>query len=330
MEEAEEISVSDEESEDANAWSDDLDLGDEDLPAEPAAALVPSPRPSLFSQWCERSSLCADHAAAGDIATAAALLNRQIGVVAHTALLPLYRRVFAAAQPLSVGFPGMPALATPVQRSMQPTLPFTPVTLGEVTALVKKSLKAFQGARFEACSAGFLETFRSVPFVLAGSKQDEALLHQYLDLAREYSLTAALERGQAPGGAASGARAAADVPDDAHAATDGAPAADAARGDGGGVQGGELHRRGAVRNADPEQQRDRLAEERELGAEGAEGAGEEREGGQEPRGDGLHAGQSVRDRVRGVGADEEGGGGSVSVLWGDVPRGEEGEGVLYL
>ena len=193
VEEAEEISVSDEESEDANAWSDDLDLGDEDLPAEPAAALVPSPRPSLFSQWCERSSLCADHAAAGDIATAAALLNRQIGVVAHTALLPLYRRVFAAAQPLSVGFPGMPALATPVQRSMQPTLPFTPVTLGEVTALVKKSLKAFQGAKFEACSAGFLETFRSVPFVLAGSKQDEALLHQYLDLAREYSLTAALD-----------------------------------------------------------------------------------------------------------------------------------------
>ena len=194
-----EISLSEDDSADANAWTDDLDLGDDDSlvgaggPAGAVESAVPPPRPSLFSQWCERSSLCADHAAAGDIATAASLLNRQIGVVSHTALLPLYRRVFAAAQPLTAGFPGMPALVTPVQRSVQPSLPFTPVALGDVTALVKKSLKAFQGAKFEACRAGFLEVFQSIPFVLAGSKQDEALLHQYLDLAREYTLTSALD-----------------------------------------------------------------------------------------------------------------------------------------
>ena len=186
-----EVEMSDEG--DDGAWSDDLDLGDDDEPLAVQSSSVPQPAPSLFSQWCQQSSLAVDHAAAGDVATAASLLNRQIGVVRHTALLPKYRATFLSAQLTTLGFPGMPPLATPAQRSFAPSLPLNPTALADVTTLVKKGLKAFQGAKFDACQSAFASVFESVPFVIAGSKQEEALLHQYLDLAREYSTTAVLD-----------------------------------------------------------------------------------------------------------------------------------------
>ena len=174
-----------------SAWSDDLDFGSEsEEPEEPAESLRCGA--SVISQWSQ-SSLAHDAAAAGDVASAARLLQKQLGLARVTALRSGLQNAFLSVQAVAAGFPGCPPLATPVLRSVTPPLPFTSANLASATAQMKKVLKAFQGAKFDEVVEQTRTLLQSVPLCVVNSREEEVELRSYVDYAREYLLAARLD-----------------------------------------------------------------------------------------------------------------------------------------
>ena len=174
-----------------SAWSDDLDFGSEsEEPEEPAESLRCGA--SVISQWSQ-SSLAHDAAAAGDVASAARLLQKQLGLARVTALRSGLQNAFLSVQAVAAGFPGCPPLATPVLRSVTPPLPFTSANLASATAQMKKVLKAFQGAKFDEVVEQARTLLQSVPLCVVNSREEEVELRSYVDYAREYLLAARLD-----------------------------------------------------------------------------------------------------------------------------------------
>ena len=185
-----EIEISDDSMSDAmDPWSDDLELDDDSVDETPTDAITASS--SLNSRWCE-SSLAIDHMAAGDVDGALTLLHRQIALVKPSSLLPSLRRTFLSVQSVTAGFPGMPALETPVQR--EGGLPFCVWRVGVVREEVKRGLKGFQSAHFGACEEAFQHVLRMLPLVQVSEKSEELEVMQFIDLAREYCTAVKLEK----------------------------------------------------------------------------------------------------------------------------------------
>lgn len=174
-----------------SAWSDDLDFGSEsESPEESVESLRCGA--SVVSQWSQ-SSLAHDAAAAGDVASAARLLQKQLGLARVTSLRAELRNAFLSVQAVAPGFPGCPPLATPVLRSMTPPLPFTSSNLASATVQMKKVLKAFQGAKFGDVVVQARTLLQSVPLCVVSSREEEVELRSYVDYAREYLLAARLD-----------------------------------------------------------------------------------------------------------------------------------------
>lgn len=185
----EELMISDGE----NGWNDDDDLvfSDDGEEEETEYTLVPPCGKDKKSLWCE-SSIGADHVAAGSIATATAMLNRQVALVKPSSLLTQFRRVFLANESQFIGYPSMPSLNVPLSRGSS-SLPYIPYSVEHVKQNVKKALKAFQQARFADCSSILDSVFKEILLVVVKDKSEEAELKRYLDLAKEYKLATRIE-----------------------------------------------------------------------------------------------------------------------------------------
>ena len=271
-----------------SAWSDDLDFGSEsEEPEEPAESLRCGA--SVISQWSQ-SSLAHDAAAAGDVASAARLLQKQLGLARVTALRSGLQNAFLSVQAVAAGFPGCPPLATPVLRSVTPPLPFTSANLASATG---SQVRRGGGAGEDAAAE------RAV--VCGEQSRGGGGAAQLRGLRARVSSRGAVGRREESRrrGDAAGDR----VPDGAMQSSEFASAADAALGDGGGVQEWQLHRRGWLCEAHFESQRHCIAEEREFGGEGEEGACEEHEGGSQHGGGAVVRGS---DRERGAGESGKG------------------------
>lgn len=187
-----------------NGWDDDLDL-DDGMPATQATveeAEVPAPGMDLVSQWNNNSSLAHDRACAGNVDSACQLLNRQIGLKNVKALSNALRSCYLSTQSATVGFPSMPALNTPMLRSVSPSLPRAVYRLQHMFQVAKLGMKFFQVGRFEDTLAAFKSMLESVPMVVVDSKEEEADLRQVVEMAKEYILAVQIEmaRREAPAG----------------------------------------------------------------------------------------------------------------------------------
>ena len=175
-------------------WGDDLELSDEESAPMPTEEReVPAAGASASVQWCANSSLAYDHAAAGDVAAACRLLSRQIGLRAVKPLAPALRSCFLSVQAETAGFPSLPPLATPLQRSAAPALPLAVYRLQHALQIAKMGMKCFQAGRFEDALNAFRSLLVIVPVVVADSKEEEAELRQLVDMAREYLLAVRIE-----------------------------------------------------------------------------------------------------------------------------------------
>ena len=185
-------------------WGDDLDLSDEEtVPMKQEEEKeCPSAGADVATQWCQHSSLAYDHACAGNVDSACQLLNRQIGLKDVKVLSDILRSCYLSVQAVSVGYPSMPALSVPLQRSTSPSLPLSVYRLQHAVQLVKMGLKCFQAGRFEDTLNAFKSLLVIVPMVLVDSKEDEAELKQFVEMAREYIMAVQIEltRRETPAG----------------------------------------------------------------------------------------------------------------------------------
>ena len=155
---------------------------------------MPQPGRDAASCWCANSSLAYDHAASGDADSTLQLLNRQLGVVRFAALEPVLRSCYCSVQAATAGFPGMPALVTPLQRRTgAASLPMTVYHVQHAAQLAKLGLKCFQSGRFEDALSAFRSFYLILPVIVAASKEEELALRQFADMAREYIEAVLLE-----------------------------------------------------------------------------------------------------------------------------------------
>lgn len=199
-----------------SGWGDDLAFSDDDAlpagsggPAGPAGSELaelsaPAAGVSAASAWAQSSPLAYDQAAAGDVDAACRLLNRQIGAARMGRLTAVLRGAFLSVQAATAGFPGMPALETPLLRSTAPPRPLAVFRGVHVGQLAKLGLKCFQGGRFEDTLQAFRSLLQILPCVVAESREEEAELRRALEMAREYVLAVRLElaRKASPAGSA--------------------------------------------------------------------------------------------------------------------------------
>ena len=170
-------------------WGDDLELSDDEPAAKTALVeeAVPQPGRDVASSWCANSSLAYDHAASGDMDSTLQLLNRQLGVVRFAALQPVLRSCYCSVQASAAGFPGMPALTTPLQRRTGTgALPMAVYHAQHAAQLAKLGLKCFQSGRFEEALSAFRSFYLILPVIVAANKEEELALRQFADMAREY------------------------------------------------------------------------------------------------------------------------------------------------
>jgi coatomer protein complex subunit alpha (xenin) len=112
------------------AWGDDddLDLGDDDVPAPKSGGggsgggggdffAAPAAGTSALTQWCNNSSHASDHIAAGAFEGAMTLLNRQVAIVNFKPLKSKFVGIWAGAYASVPGLPLAPALRSPLQRN---------------------------------------------------------------------------------------------------------------------------------------------------------------------------------------------------------------------
>ena len=188
-------------------WGDDLDLSDDGMPASQATveeAEVPTPGMDLVSQWCNHSSLAYDRACAGNVDSACQLLHRQIGLKNAQALAGTLRACYLSTQSATAGFPGMPALNTPMLRSASPSLPLAVYRLQHVFQAAKAGMRFFQAGHFEDTLAAFKSMLEIVPLVVVDSQEEETDLRQIVEMAKEYILAVQIElaRREVPAGSA--------------------------------------------------------------------------------------------------------------------------------
>jgi coatomer protein complex subunit alpha (xenin) len=148
---------------------------------------APSPGTSLAVQWVRNSSLAADHAAAGSLATAMQLLHRQIGVVNFEPLKPVFMQVYSGAAGSVPTQPNYPSLRAWLQRS-ESSQPAVAVSFPQLVETLKEAYRAFTGAKFDEVKSNCESILYSIPFLAVASKEEAEKVKSLLTVCREYLL----------------------------------------------------------------------------------------------------------------------------------------------
>ena len=188
-------------------WGDDddeLDLSDEEETTTSAApaksnslAGLPDVNAPLSVSWCN-SSHAADHMAAGSVATALNLLNRQIAATNPSPLRQYARMAFLGSSGFLPGLPLAPPTRCYITRQdtnapagSKPTdtkpLPSIAVSLtGQLLDILKSAYKSFTAGQFVEAHTAMSSILAGVPFVIASNRAETNDLKDLLSVCREY------------------------------------------------------------------------------------------------------------------------------------------------
>ncbi|GFY94974.1 coatomer, alpha subunit [Actinidia rufa] len=196
-----------EENEGDGGW----DLEDLELPPEadtPKASVnsrssvfvVPTPGMPVSQIWTQRSSLAAEHAAAGNFDTAMRLLSRQLGIKNFAPLKPLfldlhtgshtYLRAFSSASVLSLAIErGWSESASPNVRG-PPALVFN---FSQLEEKLKAAYKATTTGKFTEALRLFLSIMHTIPLIVVESRREVDEVKELVIIVKEYVLGLQME-----------------------------------------------------------------------------------------------------------------------------------------
>ncbi|KAK9667322.1 hypothetical protein RND81_14G248500 [Saponaria officinalis] len=196
-----------EENEEAGGW----DLEDLDLPPEedtPKASV--SSRSSMFvapslgmpvSQiWTQKSSLAAEHAAAGNFDTAMRLLSRQLGIKNFAPLKPLFVDLHTGSQTYLRAFTSAPVISIALEKgwseSSSPNVRGPPALLFSFSQLEEKLKSGYRsttaGKLSEALSI-FLAILHTIPLIVVDSRREVDEVKELIIIVKEYVLGLKME-----------------------------------------------------------------------------------------------------------------------------------------
>ncbi|KAL3634312.1 hypothetical protein CASFOL_021366 [Castilleja foliolosa] len=206
------MSMDDVNTQDENDEEGGWDLEDLDLPADaetPKTAssgarssifIAPTPGMPVSQIWVQRSSLAAEHAAAGNFDTAMRLLSRQLGICNFAPLksqfinLHLgshsYLRAFTSASVISVAIErGWSEQTSPNVRG-PPALVFN---FSQVDEKLRAGYKATTAGKFSEALRYFLAALHTIPLVVVETRREVDEVKELIVIVKEYVLGLQME-----------------------------------------------------------------------------------------------------------------------------------------
>ncbi|KAJ1440961.1 WD40/YVTN repeat-like-containing domain superfamily [Sesbania bispinosa] len=177
-----------EEGDEEGGW----ELEDLELPPE-----VDTPKVSI---WIQRSSLAADHAAAGNFDTAMRLLNRQLGIRNFTPLRSMFLDLYSGSHSYLRAFSSAPVVSLAVERgwtdSSSPNVrgpPALPFKLSQLDEKLKAGYKSTTAGKFTDALRTFVNILHTIPLIVVESRREVDDVKELIIIVKEYVLGLQME-----------------------------------------------------------------------------------------------------------------------------------------
>ncbi|GMN55752.1 hypothetical protein TIFTF001_024870 [Ficus carica] len=196
-----------EENEEEGGWDlEDLELPPEaDTPKASANArssvfVAPTPGMPVSQIWTQRSSLAAEHAAAGNFDTAMRLLNRQLGIKNFAPLKSMFLDLQTGCLSYLRAFSSAPAISLAVERgwteSATPNVRGPPALVYNFSQLeekLKAGYRATTSGKFTEALRLFLVILHTIPLIVVESRREVDEVKELIIIVKEYVLGLQME-----------------------------------------------------------------------------------------------------------------------------------------
>ncbi|KAF2301912.1 hypothetical protein GH714_030350 [Hevea brasiliensis] len=187
------------------------DLEDLELPPEadtPRASVIarssvfvaPTPGMPVSQIWIQRSSLAAEHAAAGNFDTAMRLLNRQLGIRNFIPLRSMFLDLHSGSHSYLRAFSSTPVISLAVERgwneSASPNVRGPPALVFNFSQLeekLKAGYKATTTGKFTEALRLFLSILHTIPLIVVESRREVDEVKELNVIVKEYVLGLQME-----------------------------------------------------------------------------------------------------------------------------------------
>ncbi|KAL0391932.1 UNVERIFIED_CONTAM: Coatomer subunit alpha-1 [Sesamum radiatum] len=196
-----------EENDEEGGW----DLEDLDLPADaetPKTAAVgrsaifvaPTPGMPVSQIWVQKSSLAAEHAAAGNFDTAMRLLSRQLGIRNFTPLKSQFIDLHLGSHSYLRAFTSAPLISVAVERgwneSASPNVRGPPALVFSFSQLeekLKAGYKATTAGKFSEALRQFMSILHTIPLIVVETRREVDEVKELIIIVKEYVLGLQME-----------------------------------------------------------------------------------------------------------------------------------------
>ncbi|KAL8160659.1 hypothetical protein V2J09_002196 [Rumex salicifolius] len=186
-------------------WGLDLDLPEETTPkasvnARSSVFVAPTPGMPVSQIWTQKSSIAAEHAAAGNFDTAMRLLHRQLGIKNFIPLRPMFLDLNAGSHTYVREFPSSPVLSVAIERgwseNASPNVRAPPALVYSFSQLeekLKAGYKATTGGKFNEALRLFLGILHTIPLIVVESRREVDEVKELIIIVKEYVLGLKME-----------------------------------------------------------------------------------------------------------------------------------------
>ena len=196
-----------EENDEEGGW----DLEDLELPPEPdtprasvnarsSVFVAPTPGMPVSQIWTQRSSLAAEHAAAGNFDTAMRLLSRQLGIRNFAPLRSMFLDLHSGSHTYLRAFSTTPVISLAVERgwneSASPNVRGPPALVFNFSQLeekLKTGYKATTSGKFTEALRLFLSVLHTIPLIVVESRREVDEVKELIIIVKEYVLSLKME-----------------------------------------------------------------------------------------------------------------------------------------
>lgn len=194
-----------EENDEEGGW----DLEDLDLPpdtpktatnARSSVFAAPSPGMPVSQIWVQRSSLAAEHAAAGNFDTAMRLLHRQLGIRNFSPLRSQFIDLHMGSHTYLPGCTSAPVVSVAVERgwseSASPNVRGPPALVFNFSQLdekVKAGYKATTTGKFSDALRHFMSILHTIPLIVVETRREVDEVKELIIIVKEYVLGLKME-----------------------------------------------------------------------------------------------------------------------------------------
>ena len=195
-----------EENEEGGWDLEDLELPPElDTPktsshARSSVFIAPTPGMPVNLIWTQRSSLAAEHAAAGNFDTAMRLLSRQLGIKNFAPLKPLFFDLHMGSHTYLRALSSSPVISVAVERgwseSSSPNVRGPPALVFKFSQLeekLKAGYRATTAGKFTEALRIFLSILHTIPLIVVESRREVDEVKELIIIVKEYTLGLQME-----------------------------------------------------------------------------------------------------------------------------------------